>query len=77
MADDAVRSDDYVDYIERLTGVPVDRVVDLSYAELEELAGASDLFVRLPRPLTLTVDGKTDRPRGRPVAADRRRCPPS
>ena len=59
MADDAVRSDDYVDYIERLSGVPVDRVVDLSYAELEELVGASDLFVRLPRPLTMTVAGKT------------------
>jgi hypothetical protein len=59
MADDAVRSEDYVDYVERLTGVPVDRVVDMSYADLTRLTEAADVFVRLPRSLTMTVAGKT------------------
>ena len=59
MGEDAIVSADASDYIERLVGVPVDYVLDLSYADLAALAGGSGLYVRLPRPVTVGPEGSS------------------
>jgi hypothetical protein len=56
-AEDALRSPDFRSYVERLTEVPIDRVVSLTYEQFIGLAGGSDLYVRFPRSVSLEVDG--------------------
>lgn len=57
MGEDAIAASDASAYIERLVGVPVDYVLNLSYADLTTLAGGANLYVRLPRPVTVGPEG--------------------
>ena len=52
MGEDVIASPDIDAFVERLLGVPVDHVVDLSYADLARLTNGSDVYVKLPRPVT-------------------------
>jgi hypothetical protein len=59
MGEDVIASSDASAYIERLADVPVDYVLNLSYADLAALTGGSDLYVRLSRPVTVGPEGSS------------------